>query len=282
MTEAPGRTRTLRRTAGTVTALLAATALLEGCGSTDEPAAAPTGGATAAPTVTASPSPSPTANPKETLLAAVPDEGAGPFRFSGKDGSMSMSGRVDPDALGYEISTVFPKDADGISGKMSFLMIKEDLWMKLKLTGHPGLPRFPDKWMKLDKSKLDDKESVPAYEGADPGQTTALIEAATTVKEQGPGSYTGFIDLTKGEAADALDEGEAKALGKAGRRVPFTATITDEHLTSLVLNIPAAGGNKAYQYVAKYTGFGSTPVIVRPTGDQATKAPALAYEMLNS
>lgn len=273
MTEATASARTVRRTMGTV-AVLTATVLIGGCGPKSDPIAAPG---------TAPASSAATADPKRALLDAVPDETAGAFRFTGKDASSDISGRIDPASRALEMHVSTPPDEDGITVRMSFLFVQDKLWMKARFSGRPGLPRFPDKWMALDRSKLTDDEEVPSYDGADQGNAGPLIEAATSVEEQSPGKYAGFIDVTSGEAAEALEDGEAAALGEAGKHVPFTAVVgPDGHLTSLVLEIPAAGERKAYRYVVTYTGFGSTPKITAPTGNAVTRAPALAYELLNS
>ncbi|SCG54938.1 hypothetical protein [Micromonospora inositola] len=269
MTQATGSAGTIRRAVGTVGVMLAATTLLGGCGPKSEPAAAP--------------GTSPTPSPKEALLDAVPDGTEGAFRFSGKDSSSAITGRIDPEAKAFEINTAMAPDKDGITARMSFLLIGDEIWMKAKFSGHPGLPKFPNKWMKLDRAKLTDGGSVPSYDGADQGNAGPLIEAATSVEEQGPGRYVGIVDVSSGNAAKALEDGEAAALGEAAKQVPFTAVVgPDEHLTSLTLKIPAAGKRKAYEYVVTYADYGSPPKITVPTGSQATKAPAMAYEMLNS
>ncbi|MGR6322267.1 hypothetical protein Q2K19_14290 [Micromonospora soli] len=257
---------------GTVTAMLAATTLLGGCGSKSDPAAAPSTSSAA----------SPTAEPRQALLDAVPDETDGAFQFSGKDASSDLRGRIDPAAKAFEMNMAMAPDKDGVTVKMSFLVVEEKIWMKAKFSGQPGLPKLPDKWLALDRAKLNDGDGVPSYDGADQGNAGPLIEAATSVAQEGPGKYTGFIDVTGGEAAKALEDGEAAALGEAGKHVPFTALVgSDGHLSSLVLEMPAAGKRKAYRYVVNYTGFGSTSKITAPTGSAATKAPALAYEILN-
>lgn len=154
MTQATGTAGTIRRTVGTAAAVLAATTLLAGCGSKSEPAAAPPG----------SPSASPSVSPKEALLDAVPDGTEGAFRFSGKDSSSTIDGRIDPAAKAFELNMVMPPD-DGVVVKMSFLVIEDQNWVKAKFSGRPGLPKFPDKWMKLDPTKLTDAASIPTYDG---------------------------------------------------------------------------------------------------------------------
>ncbi|MEU4338905.1 hypothetical protein AB0F59_30365 [Micromonospora lupini] len=271
MTQATGTAGTILRTVGTATAVLAATTLLAGCGPKSEPTAAPQ----------SSPSASPSASPKEALLDAVPDGTEGAFRFSGKDSSSTISGRIDPAAKAFELNMVMPPD-DGVVVKMSFLVIEDQNWVKAKFTGRAGLPKFPDKWMKLDRAKLTDAASIPTYDGVDQGNAGPLIQAATSVEEKSPGQYVGFIDVSETEAAKALEDGEAAALGEAAKKVPFTAVVgADKHLASLTLKIPAAGKAKAYDYVVRYADYGSAPKISVPTGAAATKAPATAYELLN-
>ncbi|MEU7845251.1 hypothetical protein AB0B39_30285 [Micromonospora sp. NPDC049114] len=271
MTQATGTAGTIRRTVFTAAAVLASTTLLAGCGSKSEPAAAPP----------SSPSASPSVSPKEALLDAVPDGTEGAFRFSGKDASSTIDGRIDPAAKAFELNMVMPPD-DGIVVKMSFLVIEDQNWVKAKFSGRPGLPKFPDKWMKLDPTKLTDAASIPTYDGVDQGNAGPLIQAATSVEEKSPGQYAGFIDVSDTEAAKALEEGEAAALGEAAKKVPFTAVVgADKHLASLTLKMPAAGKAKAYDYVVKYADYGSAPKISAPTGAAATKAPAGAYELLN-
>ncbi|MBQ1035416.1 MULTISPECIES: hypothetical protein [Micromonospora] len=272
MTQATGSASTIRRTVGAVTAMLATTTLVVGCGPKSEPTSAPQSG----------PSASPTVDPKQALLDAVPDGTEGTFKFSGKDSSSTHSGRVDPASKAVEINTTGAPGSDGITTKMSFLLIGEEVWLKAKFSGQPGLPKFPDKWMKLDRTKLAESDTIPAYDGADQGNAGPLIEAATSVKEQSPGQYVGVVDVSTGNAAQVLEEGEAAALGEAAKSVPFTAVVdADKHLTSLTLKIPAAGKAKAYDYVVTYADYGTSPKISVPTGSAATKAPAMAYEMLN-
>ncbi|MFJ2083965.1 hypothetical protein ACIOBK_15640 [Micromonospora chokoriensis] len=272
MTQATGTAGTFGRTVGTIAAVLAATTLLGGCGTKDEPAAAPQN----------SPAASPSVNPKEALLDAVPDGSEGAFRFSGKDSTSTIDGRIDPTAKAFELNMNMPPDSDGIVVKMSFLVIEDQNWVKAKFSGRSGLPKFPDKWMKLDRAKLTDAASIPTYDGVDQGNAGPLIQAATSVEEKSPGQYVGFIDVSEAEAAKALDDGEAAALGEAAKKVPFTAVVgADKHLASLTLKIPAAGKAKAYDYVVNYADYGNAPKITVPTGSAATKAPTMAYEMLN-
>ncbi|TDC39481.1 hypothetical protein [Micromonospora sp. KC213] len=263
------RTAGLLRRVVTSAAALAVTVVAGGCGATGS---APVAG----------PATSAKLTPKQELLAAVPDGTEGTFRYTGKDSSATFSGLVDPASKGMEFTTS-AKDADlGFTTRMSFRIVSEQIWMKVKFTGTEGLtglPKLPDRWLRLDRAKLTDSESTPVWEGVDVGNAGVLIEAATAVEEKAAGRYAGTIDLTSGEAAKALEAEEMTALGAAAKTVPFTAEVgADGNLTRLALQVPAAGKRKAYTYLVEYRDYGSAPAVTAPAGAQ--DAPKVAYELL--
>jgi hypothetical protein len=260
------RTGLAGRLTGLTITVLAAGAAAAGCGTAQPEAAAP-----------------PTA--KETLLASVPDGSEGPFRFSGRDATTQITGAVDHAAKALELNTSAKDPEHGFTTHVSFLIVDAEIWTKIRFTGAKGLtglPKLPKRWLRLDRARLTDGGSVPTYEGADPGNAGVLIEAASAVRDEGSGRYAGTVDLSTGEAAKVLGAEETAALGEAAKRVPFTATVgADQHLASLVLEVPAAGAGKAFQYVVNYRDYGTAPKLAPPAGGQAQEAPALAYEVLN-
>ncbi|MDW3850371.1 hypothetical protein NMK34_27540 [Micromonospora sp. BRA006-A] len=273
MTQRNGSAGSLRRIAALATAVLATAVLSAGCGTGDA-------------TESAGPAPSPSADPKATLLAAVPDEKDPAFRFSTIEGADKFDGVVDPATRGLELSmSEKSKDPEFTMG-MTFRVIEEDIWMRVKITGMAGLQdmmKLPKRWMLLDRTKLDDASGVPVYQNADPANTAAVIRTAETVEDRGDGTYAGFADLTaNADIRESFTTVDVAALGDAAKKVPFTAVVgPDGNLTSLTLELPAAGKQKAMKVVAKYYDFGKAPKISAPTGSQVQKAPASAYEMLN-
>ncbi len=269
MTQRPGTAALVRRVATGSAALLAAGTLLTGCTGTDD-----------------DPAPS-KPDPKAALLASVPDEKDPAFLFTGTDASGTVTGSVDPASKGLELNVV-QKDAQaGFTMKMSFRVVDQRSWMKVDFDGAEQLStllKLPKRWMELDRSKLTDPAGVPAYEGADPGNTGVILGTAGGVQQQPDGSYTGTVDLTSGpEIADAVDGVDVAALGDAAKAVPFAAVVgPDGNLTTLTVDIPAAGKQKAAKYVVRYSDFGTTPAVAAPTGDDVEAAPASAYELLNS
>ncbi|MEW2472658.1 hypothetical protein AB0875_02565 [Micromonospora gifhornensis] len=263
MTQRTGITVTGRRLAVTAVALLTA-ALVAGCDD-ETPQAAP-----------------PPPDPKQELLAAVPTDEDPAFRFTTSDTSGDVSGVIDPANQGMDIDTV-TKDKD-FTLEMSFRMVDSRTWMKVNFKGSKDiqkLMKLPTKWMEMDPAKLDGPDTLPTYQGTDPGNAEVIIRAASDVQAGEAGSYTGVIDPSaQPDLADAL-EGIA-TLGDAAEPIPFTAVVgADGNLTSLSLKIPAAGKKKASEYVVEYYDFGTTPPITALTPDKAQKAPTSAYDLLN-
>ncbi|MFV2099756.1 hypothetical protein [Micromonospora sp. LOL_024] len=264
MTQRSGSTATTRRLATTAVALLAAT-LVAGCDDKTTPEAAPP------------------PDPKQQLLAAVPDEQDPAFRFTISDASGDVSGVIDPVNQGMNIDTV-TKDED-FTLEMSYRMVESRTWMKVNFKGAQDiqkLMKLPTKWMALDPTKVEGPDSLPSYEGTDPGNVAAIIRAATDVQLGEPGTYTGVVDLSaEPELVDHLEG--LVTLGDASAQLPLTAVVgADGNLSSLTLDIPASGKKKASEYVVEYVDFGDAPQVVPFTDDSAQQAPAAAYDLLNS
>ncbi|GAB3072243.1 hypothetical protein [Micromonospora schwarzwaldensis] len=271
MTQRNGTAATVRRIVLRATAVLATTALAAGCGVGDASEGA-------------GPAPAPSADPKAALLAAVPTEQDPAFRFSAQDGTDRWIGVVDPAAKGIDLGMKQQNDDPKFTMDMTFRLIDENLWMRVKLTGIPGLHdmlKLPKTWMTVDRARLADASSVPVFQGADPGNTAAIIRTAETVEDRGDGTYTGLADLADNDDVKSTFDGvDLAALDAAGKKVPFTAVVgADGNLTSLTLDVPAAGKHKAMKLVTKYYDYGKAPRVAPPAGAKA--APSSAYEMLN-
>ena len=262
MTQRTGTTVASRRIAVTVVALFTA-ALVTGCDDRTPEAAPPP-------------------DPKQELLAAVPTDEDSAFRFTTSDTSGDVSGVVDPVNRGMDIDTV-TKDKD-FTLEMSFRMVDSRTWMKVNFKGSKDiqkLMKLPTTWMEMDPAKVASPDTLPTYQGTDPGNAEVIIRAATDVQAGEGGTYTGMIDLSdQPDVADAL-EGVA-TLGDGAEPIPFTAVVgADGNLTSLTLQIPPAGKKKASEYVIEYYDFGTAPQVTAFTPDEAKPAPTSAYDLLN-
>jgi hypothetical protein len=230
------------------------------------------------------PSPS-TRAPRDILLAAAPDGSQGSFRFSIADAEATGSGVVDPDAERMQMTTQF-KDPDlDLAMKISFLLVGQESWMKVSFSKRlPGLPRLPKKWLHLDRTKISSDDGLPlSFDDPDPASAATIFAASADVTESGAGRYRGTVDLTAAADAEVVDSKTLAALGVAAKRVPFEAVVDARgRLTSLVVDVPAAGGAPAFRRTATYRDYGVATAPAPPSAAQSQEAPAAAYEMLNA
>ena len=223
------------------------------------------------------------ATPKEALLAAVPDGSQGSFRFALVDPEATGSGVVDPATKTVHLTTVVKDVENNLKVTMSFLVIDQESWMKVSFNKRlPGLPKLPKKWLHLDRKQIKDDDAVLTFDDPDPAATSTLFEASADVVEVGTGRYRGTVDLTAATNAEVVDAETLAALGEAAKRVPFEAVVDSAgRLTSVAVDVPAAGETPAFRHTAKYHDYGTATAPAAPAAGQAQEAPAEAYEMLN-
>lgn len=259
-----------KRSAATAATLLTAVVLASGCDAAGSQDAA-------------SPAPQ---TPKEALIAAVPDGSEGRFRFTVKDADTTSTGEVDPTAKGLHIASVYTDKDLGFTMNMAFLIVDQQTWTRITFTGTKGLtglPKLPDKWLRLDPTKVKDPDSLPlTFDGPDPVNATSLLRSAVSADDKGSGRFEGTLDLTQASDAEVLDAEGLNALGEAAKAVPFTATIDPGgRLASITVDVPAAGETPAHQFVVTYADYGSGPAVSAPVAAEIKDAPAAAYELLN-
>ena len=245
------------------------------------------GGPSTTPQADPTSSPSPKA-PKDVLLAAVPDEKTGPYHFTVKNVDGNFAGIVDATKKTVSLGITQKEPDAGFTLDMKFLIIDQKSWTKIKFIPStiPGLPRLPQKWMLLDPSKIKDKANSPLAYGddqSDPGYTHEVLENAAQVKQTAAGKFSGITDLTLTGVEDIVDDATLKALGDKAKTVPFTAAVDAKgRLTTLAVQIPAAGKTKAHTYAAAYDGYDSTTTPHAPAAGEQQKAVPAVYDMLNS
>ena len=238
-----------------------------------------------------SPQADPTASPKapkDVLLASVPTDKTGLYHFSVSQSDGAATGVVDAAKKAISLGIVQKEPAAGFTMDMKFLIINDQSWTKIKFTPAtvPGLPRFPQKWMLLDPSKIKDKKNSPLAYGddqSDPAYTQEILENADQVKPTAAGKFSGVTDLTLTGVEDIVDNATLKALGAKAKAVPFTAALDAKgRLTALAVRVPAAGKAKAFTYAVAYNGYDSTSTPGVPAAGEQQKAVPAVYDMLNS
>jgi hypothetical protein len=245
-----------------------------GCGlatdASDTPAAAPTS--------------TKPLDPKLKLIDAVPGEQDGAYQFEVTGSETPASGVLDAPHRATLLKIVQHETAGPtFTLTMTTLVVDKQTWIKMAFTPADlrGLPKVPKSWQLLDAAKVKEKGLV-GYDGSlDPGYTQLLVQKATAVKETSPGHFSGTTDLTQSTDAEIVDEKTLAKLGAKAKAVPFTATIDAKgNLTSLIAQIPAAGGVKARTYSVKYAGFGTTATLAAPAAGDQQKATSVVYQML--
>ncbi|GIF40890.1 hypothetical protein [Actinoplanes xinjiangensis] len=220
-----------------------------------------------------------------TLAKGVPGSATPAFRYSVKGAQQSFTGVLDAPNKSVT-SDFFEKIPDSdMTLTMRFLVIEKQAWAKISFDNAPagaGLPKFPKKWMKLDRGRLskDSSEDLTYAGETDPGFVSTLLTAGADLKETGSGTYAGTTDLTRATDAEIVDADTLKALGAKAKAVPLEVTLDGEgRVIKAVVRIPAAGKAKASTYEVVYDQYGKASPITAPSG--AVAAPADAYELLN-
>lgn len=246
-------------------ALAASALLVAGCGTVSEVATPP-----------------PT--PAEKLQDAVPDGSEGNFRYTIQEMESNAKGEVNPAEKRMTYTTVYKDKELGFTMTTAILVIGDRAWMKITFgntEGVTGLPKLPPKWLRIDGSKVDKKEYV-SYTHPDPTGAAALFQHIVDAAETPQGAFTGKLDMAAAPEAEVVDAETLAALGEKAKAVPFQATVDSSgRLTSLTLDVPAAGKVAAFSWVAKFTDYGAGPEIKEPPAAQTVPAPPEAYELLN-
>lgn len=248
-------------------ALAASALLVAGCGAVSEVATPPP----------------PT--PAEKLKDAVPDGSVGNFRYTIQEMESNAKGEVNPADKRMTYTTMYKDKELGFTMTTAIVVIDKQAWMKItfgKTEGIDGLPKLPAKWLRIDSSKVDDKEYV-SYTHPDPTGAAALFQHIVDAAETPQGAFTGTVDMAAAPEAEVVDAETLAALGDKAKAVPFRATVDSSgRLASLTLEVPAAGKAAAFNWVAKFTDYGSGPEIKEPPAAQTVPAPQAAYDLLNS
>ncbi|WP_346538426.1 hypothetical protein [Micromonospora sp. DPT] len=244
-----------RRLATTGVALVAALALLTGCGNQDG-ADAPAAGGSAA---SVAPSSSPSVAPLDELTAAALKLNEDSVRATITSSVLSGGGLMDPRTKAMDMTLDM-----GSQGKVRMITLGDDAWMKIS-----GMAGAPKKWLHMDATRLGASGQMNLMPDGDPGGAKQMIKGVTEVEKTGEHAFAGTLDYTKAKP----DDKGIKALGAKAKAVPFTAKTDDQgRLIELVVDTtvlsPAAGKLKT-----TYTDFGAAVAPQKPPASQTQEAP---------
>ncbi|MEV0562434.1 hypothetical protein [Dactylosporangium sp. NPDC050588] len=223
--------------------------------------------------------------PKDVLLTSLSqyDKGVYSIDFTGLDGG----GQAAIDASKKQAYIKMNATDPEAKFTMEFLLVEPDAYVKMdlgELAKVMGIKNLDGKtWMHVDRTKVKDNGSLGfSSDESDMLDVKELLKSAQSVKADGPGKFTGTLDLAKGDDSPMTDEDVVKALGDKAATVPFTATVDAEgQLKELLIDVPAAGDKKAHQLKLTVTGYTAT-VLAKPTGKAVVEAPAEVYDFFNN
>lgn len=156
------------------------------------------------------------------------------------------------------------------------LLVDRDLWVKV-----PGVTAA-GKWMHVDVARLPEGANVGLRPGQiDPANTAELLTSTTDVRQTGPRTYAGTLDLTDAVGIAGIDKVTIDGYGPAASAVPFRAGLDEQgRLAELTLDLPAVNGQRAAPLEILYTDYGTTVVAQKPAAADVTEAPENLYTTL--
>ena len=228
------------------------------------------------------------ADAKEALLASTKEIGEGNFRFAMTGADLTGEGSVHLASRSAQM-TMKAGDADlGLSMNMELIYIEPDSWVKVDISGAEGVRGMEklntDKYQHLDQSKIEGSKDLSfSFDDVDPAGSELLTKAIVDVQKTGEGAYSGTIDLSKATDAGMVDKESVKALGAEASKLPFEAKLDEQgRLSSLTIEMPAAGESKAHELTVTYSGYGAASPAKKPAASDVVEAPAETYEMFGN
>lgn len=267
-----------RRLAGAGLGLLATAAFgVAGC---TEGGTGASPGVSASPSVSGSPDVSvsggTTGNDAAAALAAsTTDLGSTSFKITMSAGTaLSMTGTVDPpNGVG---STTLQVGTGSGTVRVQTLLVGQDLYLKL------GEASADAKWMHVDVSRLPEGANIGIRPGqVDPANAERLLKATTEVRQVDARNFAGTLDLTRVVGVTGISKITIDGYGEAARTVPFRASLDEQgRLSTMTVDLPAVAGQQAQPLEVRYSDFGSTVTVTRPTAAEVTEAPESVYTTL--
>jgi hypothetical protein len=196
------------------------------------------------------------------VLDAAGRLGREPFKLKFSSLGQEATGSIDLKAKTSEIATKLDSDATITVrqlGTVQYVQVTGDAANALKAV--------PGKWMQVDTKGLP--AGNPLSAGRNQAASGAnLLKTAKSVKLNGPRTYSGTVDLSRGGAA-ALPNSVTSKL----KAVPFTATLDAwGRFISLVFNLDSAVSG-AGELNTSYDDYGVPVTVARPAAADTVPMP---------
>ncbi|MEV0718657.1 hypothetical protein [Asanoa sp. NPDC050611] len=236
---------------------------LVGCGQANESGAGtPGAAATSAP-----------ADPAQRIDAASRKMEQSSFKFTMEIDGMKAEGVRHKPSESMQMKMA--ASAEGQEFSLELIQIDTDMYMKMDLglgaEDDPAMQGMADAlsgWRHVTKEQAESSVGSLAKAGAQ-AMGTSLVKGVTGLKETAPNTFTGTVDLTSNTDIDVTDDETLKALGDKAKAIPLTITLdSEERLSGLQMDIPAAGKAKAQKATFKFFDFENVEQPKAPPADQ--------------
>jgi hypothetical protein len=249
---------------------LVAVAALVGCNPDASDSGGPAGGPASA---SVSPAPAPSSlpsrpsgtipsDPRKAVMAAAAGLAKEPFKLKFASLGQQATGSVDPVAKVSEIATTLDNGATITArqfGTEQFVQVTGDT--------ATALHAVPGKWMRVDTKGLPSGNPL----SPDRNQAAAganLLKNAKSVRLDGPGAYSGQVDLSRGGAAQL----PSSVTGKL-KAVPFTASLDSQgRFVSLAFDLNSVVSG-AGELKSTYSDYGVPVSVARPAAGETVAMP---------
>ncbi len=237
----------------------------------------------------ASPTPATTASPDrrtplEKIQAGIPTKSSPAYAYEIDQSDYASSGVIDARHKIAEIVTIEADPHPFRITTMTLLLTPKKTWVKIHVApaGVRGLPKLPTGWMLIDPQRFRTADGSPYLYGtdeSDPGNASTVCTTGGNVTETSPGHFRGQADVGSHDDRSILSEAELKALGKKAYNVQFAAVLDAQgRLTTMSIELPAAGTYPSRVHEIVYNKYGTVTVPKIPTAAEQTKAPAIFYK----
>jgi hypothetical protein len=168
--------------------------------------------------------------------------------------------------------------------KLDTRVIGTDMFTKIEVDGAapPGID--PDKWMRLDMTKLPPNNSLGLQPGQlEPAGAARFLKAAAKAEWVDDHRIRGTIDLDKADGPGGLNLNDVLEPEQRAKGLPFEATIDDEgRLTTMVLDVPAVRDRPAGKITTTYSDFGLPVPVAEPPANEVVEAPERVYGIFSA
>jgi hypothetical protein len=201
-------------------------------------------------------------DPRKAVMAAAAGLAKEPFKLKFASLGQQATGSVDPVAKVSEIATTLDNGATITArqfGTEQFVQVTGDT--------ATALHAVPGKWMRVDTKGLPSGNPL----SPDRNQAAAganLLKNAKSVRLDGPGAYSGQVDLSRGGAAQL----PSSVTGKL-KAVPFTASLDSQgRFVSLAFDLNSVVSG-AGELKSTYSDYGVPVSVARPAAGETVAMP---------